>query len=299
MSHVNNIKNEDKIYYSSKVSDYIGLLKPRILLLVVFTAITGMLMAPGHMHPFLMFVFTVCVAIGSGAAGAINMWYDNDIDSIMERTKARAIPSGRIYKDNALELGIILSIVSVVTMAWSINYLSAILLAIAILFYSVIYTIFLKRYTHHNVVIGGAAGALPPVIGWAAVTGGISFEAILLFIIIFMWTPPHFWALSLLNVEGYKKAHVPMLPVKYGDKKTCEYILLYTTLLVLITLIPCFIDMTGVLYNIVAIILGVMFIIYSYEVYLDRINPYKLFKFSIIYLFMLFISMIIDKIYAL
>ncbi|MBQ4874805.1 MAG: protoheme IX farnesyltransferase [Rickettsiaceae bacterium H1] len=297
MTHTNlNVGTE--LSYHSTVFDYVTLLKPRVLLLVVFTAIAGMLMAPGNIHPFLALVSALCIAIGSGAAGAINMWYDSDIDSIMERTKTRPIPAGKICKDNAFELGIVLSIVSVVTMAWTINYISAFLLLGAILFYSVVYTIFLKRYTHHNIVVGGAAGAMPPIIGWAAVTGEIGLEPIVLFIIILMWTPPHFWALSLLKSEEYKKANVPMLPVTHGDKKTREYILLYTTLLVLCTIIPCFIRMSGVLYNIAAIILGVMFLIYSYEVYLKRVSPYKLFKFSILYLFLLFISMIIDKLYV-
>lgn len=299
MVHISNFSDESQLSVDSTVADYIKLLKPRVLLLVVFSAIAGMLMAPGSIHPILVLVATICIALGSGAAGALNMWYDSDIDNIMERTKMRPIPSGKIARENALELGIVLSIVSVATMAWAINYISAFLLLFAILFYSVIYTIFLKRYTHHNIVIGGAAGALPPVIGWVAVTGSIAIEPIILFLIILMWTPPHFWALSLLQAHEYKRAKIPMLPVTCGDKKTREYIMLYTTLLIPCTLLPCVINMSGFVYNILVIILDAMFFGYAYELYLKRSNPYKLFKFSILYLFLLFIFMVIDKLYAL
>ncbi len=289
---------DNELAYNSQVSDYISLLKPRILLLVVFTACAGIVMAPGSIHPFLCFISLLCVTLGSGAAGALNMWYDHDIDAMMERTKKRAIPTGRVSKDNALELGIMLSLFSVATMAWVVNYISAILLAFAIFFYAVVYTILLKRNTHHNVVIGGAAGAFPPVIGWTSVTNSISIEPLILFLIIFMWTPPHFWALSLLRSEEYKRVRVPMLPVVKGDASTRKSILLYTTLLVLTSFLPCFVNMNGFVYNIVAIVLGVMFLFYSYNVYLKRVHPYKLFKFSVLYLFLLFISMIFDKIYV-
>ena len=288
----------DNVICNSRVIDYIRLLKPRVIMLVVFTAITGMLIAPSSIHPFLFLVATVCIAIGSGAAGALNMWYDSDIDYIMERTRKRPIPSGRISRDKALEFGIILSILSVMTMAWAINYTAAILLAIAIFFYAVIYTICLKRYTCHNIVIGGAAGAFPPIIGWASITGSISIEPIILFLIIFMWTPPHFWALSLLKSSEYKKAGIPMLPVIHGEQTTRNYILIYTALLIPITLIPCFIGMNGMIYNISAIILDMMMLVYAHGVCFKQTHPYKLFKFSISYLFLLFSSMIIDKFYA-
>ncbi len=296
MEEINSIDND----FSSNATfiDYIRLLKPRVMFLVVFTAITGMLLAPSTIHPFLFFIATACIAIGSGAAGALNMWYDSDIDCIMKRTSVRPIPAGKVSKQNALEFGVILSILSVVTMAWSINYTAAGLLAFAIFFYSVVYTIFLKRYTCHNIVIGGAAGAFPPIIGWASITGGISIEPIILFMIIFMWTPPHFWSLSLIKSSEYKKAGIPMLPVTHGEKMTRSYILIYTALLVPITILPCFIGMHGMIYNISAIILDIMILLYAHGVYWKQIHPYKLFKFSILYLFLLFSFMLIDKFYA-
>ena len=269
------------------------------MLLVVFSSVAGVVMAPGYIPTLSLFISVVCVAIGSGAAGALNMWYDSDIDAIMQRTQGRAIPSGMIHKDDVLRFGIVLSIISVATMGFYINYLSALLLALAILFYSVVYTVFLKRHTHHNIVIGGVAGALPPVIGWAAVSNSIAIESIILFLMIFLWTPPHFWALSLFRSGEYKRAGVPMLPVVRGEKKTRKYILLYVLLLVPVTLVPYFIDMSGILYSGVALIVGAMFFIYSYAVYLQRMHPYQLFKFSILYLFLLLVFMILDKIYVL
>lgn len=298
MGEIDLLKGCEGLHYNSCVADYIKLLKPRVISLVVFTAFAGMLMAPGNMHPFLMFIAIVCIAMGSGAAGALNMWYDSDIDAVMSRTRTRPIPSGKVSRESALEFGIVLSIVSVVTMAWAINYTSAILLLIAILFYSVVYTMFLKRYTHHNIVIGGAAGSFPPMIGWASVTNNISSESVILFLIIFMWTPPHFWALSLITSGEYKKVNVPMLPITRGDKVTRQYILIYTALLIPVTLLPCLINMSGILYNISVIILDSLFLLYAYDVYLNQISPYKLFKFSIYYLFLLFTAMVVDKIYA-
>ncbi len=285
--------------YNTRVIDYVQLLKPRVIFLVIFTAIIGMLIVPVPINPLLFCVALLCISVGSGGAAAINMWYDSDVDAIMERTKSRPIPSGRVSKENALEFGVVLSLISVFTMAWSINYISAALLAVAILFYSVVYTIFLKRYTYNNIVIGGSAGALVPIIGWSAMTGSLSIEPVILFFIIFMWTPPHFWALSLLNVDEYKKCKIPMLPVVKGIAETRKFILIYSSLLVPTTLLMCLLQLSGCIYNVAAITLGLIFLYLAYAVYRKDCHPYKLFKFSILYLFLIFIFIFLDKLYAL
>ena len=213
------------------VADFFALLKPRVMSLVVFTGFAGMLAAPGHLHPLLSAIAILCIAVGAGAAGAINMWYDADIDALMSRTAERPIPAGRMEQSEALAFGVVLAVGSVLTMALAINFVAAALLALTILFYVFVYTVWLKRRTPQNIVIGGAAGAFPPMVGWAAVTGDVTLASISLFAIIFMWTPPHFWALSLFRAGEYARAGIPMLPVVAGVRETKRQILIYTAIL--------------------------------------------------------------------
>ncbi|MBP9792116.1 MAG: heme o synthase [Rickettsiales bacterium] len=283
----------------SSIKDFITLLKPRVISLVIFTGIIGMLLAPGTIHPIIAIIAIISISLGSGAAGALNMWYDKDIDAIMTRTKTRPIPSGKISADEALHLGIVLSILSVFIMAVFVNYLSAFLLAFSIFFYVVIYTIYLKRRTAQNIVIGGAAGAFPPIIGWTAVTSSMSVEPLFLFLIIFMWTPPHFWSLALYSAEDYKKANIPMMPVIKGIKSTKNQIVIYFLFLCVSTLLPYSLQMLGMLYLIAAFILNITFALYITLLTRDE-QKYSMpcFKYSIIYLFLLFSSMILDKFYG-
>ncbi len=280
---------------NSCIIDYWHLLKPRIMYLVVFTAIAGIVAAPGTIHPFLALISILSVALGSGAAGAINMWYDRDIDGLMERTKTRPIPSGTIPPSNALEFGIMLGILSVFMMAVAVNYISAGLLAISILFYVFIYTMWLKRRTPHNIVIGGAAGAFPPMIGWSSVTNSIDLGSIILFTIIFMWTPPHFWALSLIRCDEYTKARIPMLPVVCGVQKTRVYILVYSLLLVLTSLLPVLFLKSILPYLVSAILLGCLFMWQAVQILILKNDSScrKMFSYSISYLFALFACIII------
>ncbi|KJV63388.1 MULTISPECIES: heme o synthase [Ehrlichia] len=291
-----NCKNV-KLQIISEMSDYWDLLKPKIMYLVVLTGITGMFIAPGNIHPFIAVISALCIALGSGAAGAINMWYDSDIDALMERTKNRPIPSGRIAKSSAIELGLVLSIISVTVMMIAVNYTSGILLAISIAFYTLVYTMYLKRRTSQNIVIGGIAGALPPIIGWTSVTSSISIKSLILFLIIFMWTPPHFWALSLLNYQEYEKAKIPMLPVTHGIFVTKVYILIYSIILFIVTLLPGIFLKDYLLYETCAIPLGITFVFHAFKV-LTSINHYKykaMFTYSIAYLFILFICIILSS----
>ncbi|WP_168464720.1 heme o synthase [Wolbachia endosymbiont of Ctenocephalides felis wCfeT] len=278
----------------STIRDFWYLLKPRIMYLVVFTAVAGMVAAPGSIHPFLALISLMCVALGSGAAGAINMWYDRDIDILMERTKNRPIPTGRVLAESALEFGITLGILSVFIMAIAVNYVSAALLAVSILFYVFIYTIWLKRRTPQNIVIGGAAGAFPPMIGWASVTNSIGWESFILFLIIFMWTPPHFWALSLNKSEDYLKASIPMFNIVYGSEKTRKYILVYSVLLVLTSLFPALFLKKTLLYLSVVTIEGCIFIWYAISIirFKDHSSQKRMFSYSVSYLFSLFASII-------
>ena len=218
----------------SSVEDYIALLKPRVMLLAVFTSLCGLWLAPVSIHPFMFVLSIFCISLGAGAAGAINMWFDRDIDSLMERTKKRPIPVGKIDADNALGFGIMLSVISVLMLGLSLNYLAACLLAFSIFFYIFIYTIWLKRRTPQNIVIGGAAGAFPPVIGWVCSTGELNTFPLILFLLIFIWTPPHFWALALYKDIEYSKAKVPMLPVVSGQRNTKIQIFLYSLLLMIV-----------------------------------------------------------------
>ncbi len=282
---------------TSTVRDYFSLLKPRVMSLVIFTGLVGLYIAPGTIHPVISFIAILCIAIGSGAAGAINMWYERDIDCLMERTKNRPLPKQAMPPEEALHFGVGLSFAAVIIMGLFVNLVAASLLALAILFYVFIYTIWLKRVTPQNIVIGGAAGALPPMIGWAAVTGNVSLESFLLFLIIFIWTPPHFWALSLYKCGDYTKAGVPMMPVIKGIKHTQLQILIYSAVLFFITILPYYIGMFGKVYLCAALILGIIFMYLAYLVYTGdnyKAAP-KLFGYSIIYLFLLYAIMPVDK----
>jgi protoheme IX farnesyltransferase len=283
----------------SRVRDYYALLKPRVMSLVVFSGFAGMWVAPGfeNMHPFLIAVAVLCLALGAGAAGAANMWYDRDIDAVMKRTSSRPLPMGLIAPDDALSFAIVLSVLSVLTMGVAINWMAAGLLAFANIFYVVVYTMWLKRRTSQNIVIGGAAGAFPPMIGWAAVTGTISIESVVLFAIIFMWTPPHFWALSLFANEDYKRANIPMLPITAGADHTRLQMLIYTLCLLPIALLPAFLGFSGWVYGLTAAGLSLFFIFTSLRVLLDKSerSARLMFGYSVFYLFALFLALMIDK----
>ena len=276
------------------VADYIALLKPRVMSLVVFTALVGLVIAPGHFHPVLAITSILCIAVGGGAAGALNMWYEGDIDALMSRTANRPIPRGRIAPGEALAFGLTLAFFSVMTLGILVNWLAGALLAFTIFFYAVVYTMWLKRWTAQNIVIGGAAGALPPVVAWAAATGSLSPEPILLFLIIFLWTPPHFWALALFRTDDYGRANIPMLPNVAGPDATRLQILLYTILLVAVAIAPWPLGYFSAVYGVTAAILGAGMMWYAVRVYRERTGSAglqatrALFKFSILYLFGLF-----------
>lgn len=246
--------------HEASFGDYFALLKPRVMSLVVFTAMVGLLAAPGGVHPFIAFCAILFIAIGGGASGALNMWYDADIDQVMSRTKKRPIPSGKVTPDEAFAIGITLSVMSVVMLGLATNWFAAGLLAFTIFFYVVIYTMWLKRWTPQNIVIGGAAGAFPPMVGWAAVTGGVSVESVLMFTLIFMWTPPHFWALCLFMKSDYKDAGVPMLHVTHGRAVTRNHILAYTLILAVIAVGMAFTSIGGWIYLTVALVLNALFV---------------------------------------
>jgi heme o synthase len=267
-------------------SDYFALLKPRVMSLVVFSGFVGLMVAPGHIHPLMGFITVLCIALASGGSAAINMWYDRDIDAVMLRTQKRPIPQGRMSPDAALELGGTLIFLSVALMALAVNWLAAGLLAFAAGFYVFVYTMWLKRRTPQNIVIGGAAGAFPPMIAWAAVTGSISWPAIILFLIIFFWTPPHFWALALYRNEDYQRAGVPMLPVTHGERRTKIEMLIYTLILFPVSLMPYVIGFAGMVYGIGAAILSSIFIVCAIRVLMDSTHKSakQMFGFSLFYL---------------
>lgn len=281
---------------STSVNDYFELLKPRVMSLAIFTAIIGLLLTPNNIHPLLSIFSIIAIGAGAGAAGAINMWYDRDIDLIMDRTKSRPIPSGRVKPEEALTLGIVLSIFSIILLFVASNYIAALFLFISIMFYIFIYTVWLKRSTPQNIVIGGAAGALPPVIGWYVVSQDFSMFPIILFMIIFLWTPPHFWALSLYRSEDYQRAGIPMLPVVRGKRLTRINIVLYSISLIFISPSLWYLGFLGNIYGISAIFLTLIFLYFSWNVYKEKIGSEPiLFKYSILYLFLLFMIMPIDK----
>jgi heme o synthase len=282
------------------VADYIALLKPRVMSLVVFTAMVGYFLAPGSHHPVMAITSILCIAVGGGASGALNMWYEGDIDALMSRTANRPIPRGRVTRPEALTFGLVLAFFSVMTLGILVNWLAGALLAFTIFFYVVIYTIGLKRWTAQNIVIGGAAGALPPVVAWAAASGTLSMEPILLFLIIFFWTPPHFWALALFRNDDYTRAGVPMLPVVAGPDATRLQILLYTVVLVATAVAPWPLGYFSAVYGVASLILGAGMLYLAIEVYRLREGTpasratRKLFAFSIVYLFALFAILLLE-----
>ena len=282
---------------SAELRDYIALMKPRVMSLVVFTGLAGVLAAPGHLHPLLAAVTVLCIAMAAGASGAINMWYDRDIDTVMERTRGRPIPMGRVAPEDALSFGVVLGVAAVFMMGLAINFMAAGLLALTILFYVFVYTMWLKRRTPQNIVIGGAAGAFPPMIGWAAVTGGVSVESFALFLLIFMWTPPHFWALSLYRCGDYAAAGVPMLPVVAGKRETKRQILIYAILLAPVGMAPTLLGYAGWIYGAAAALLGLLFVVAAIAVWHDSSDrsARRMFGYSIFYLFALFALLIADR----
>ena len=283
------------------VAEYFALMKPRVMFLVVFTALVGLVAAPGHMHPVLAVAALLCIAVGAGAAGALNMWYDADIDARMARTSARPIPRGRITADEARAFGTVLAIGSVICLGLMLNWVAAGLLALTIAFYVFVYTMWLKRLTPQNIVIGGAAGAVPPMIGWAAATGTVSLESFVLFLIIFMWTPPHFWALALLRVRDYERAGVPMMPVVKGEDETRRQILIYSLILAPLGCVPAIVGLGGGLYTVAAGFLGAFFVMFAYACYSERVGPdaeraaKNLFAYSVLYLFLLFAVLLVEQ----
>ncbi|WP_184382112.1 heme o synthase [Roseococcus suduntuyensis] len=294
----------------SEVRDWITLLKPRVLSLVVYSGVAGLLVAPGvgEMPLVLALTAVLCITIAAGAAGAINMWYDRDIDAVMRRTQKRPIPSGRISADGALAYGVLLAVGSVALMGLATNWLAAAVLAGSILFYVVIYTMWLKRRTPQNIVIGGAAGAFPPLIGWVAVTGSVEALPLVLFAIIFMWTPPHFWALSLWAHQDYQRAGVPMLPVVSGARETRRQVVIYTVLLVPLTLVPWLMGFNSWAYGLAAAVLGANFLRHAWAVWRDAqdaagvsqtqdMPAKRCFKYSISYLFLLLGALVVDRLW--
>jgi heme o synthase len=288
----------DRLAERWRLSDFFELTKPRVMLLAVFTAVVGLISAPGQIDPLRTLIAVLCIAAGAGAAGALNMWYDADIDAVMTRTAMRPIPRGRVSKVEALVFGIVVGAFAVVILALATNLTAAALLACTILFYVVVYTAWLKRATRQNIVIGGAAGALPPVIGWAAATGEIGLEPVTLFLIIFLWTPPHFWALALNRSDDYARAGVPMLPVVAGRHATARQILIYSGLLALASELPWVLGFASTVYGVIAAICGALFLLLALQlnrsIEADRRAAHRLFVFSISYLFVLFAALLID-----
>jgi len=289
----------------ARVEDYFALLKPRVMSLVVFTAIIGLLLAPGGLtggiNPVVAIIAILCIAIGAGGSGALNMWYDADIDRVMSRTANRPIPAGRVSREEALTLGLVCSGFSVAILGLATNWVVAALLAFTIFFYAVIYTMWLKRSTPQNIVIGGAAGAFPPMIGWAAVTGDISLPSVVLFLIIFLWTPPHFWALALYKQGDYGAAGIPMLPNVAGERATKVQIVAYSVILAATSLVPSFIGMSGWLYTAVAVVTGASFLYLALRLYRADGTAMKkvarsLFTYSLSYLAVIFFALMTDHI---
>lgn len=284
-----------------EVADYFALLKPRVMSLVIFTALVGLVLAPGTMHPVMALAALLCIAVGAGASGALNMWYEADIDAKMRRTASRPIPAGRISRHEAVSFALPLAVGSVLVLGTLINWVAAALLAFTIFFYVVVYTVWLKRSTPQNIVIGGAAGALPPVVGWAAATGTVSVESLVLFAIIFVWTPPHFWALALYRSDDYARAGVPMMPNVAGEASTRKQIFLYSLLLAPLGAAPWAMGFAGPLYGGTAILLGLAFLIFAGRVLTtSEVQPAvtaakHLFTFSILYLFLLFAVLLVEQ----
>lgn len=287
----------------AEFGDYVALLKPRVMSLVIFTAAVGLFVAPVGVHPILAFASILFIAIGAGASGALNMWWDADIDEVMKRTQGRPVPSGRVTANDAKMLGLWLSVIAVVMLGLTANYLAAGLLAFTIFFYAVVYSMWLKRLTPQNIVIGGAAGAFPPMIGWAVATGGVSIESVLMFSLIFMWTPPHFWALALFMNDDYTNAGVPMLPVTHGKRETRKQILIYTVLLAPVGPLLAFTQIGGPVFFAISIVLNVMFLIGAWQLF-GRVEAAavddayarerKFFRLSLYYLFLHFVGLLVE-----
>jgi protoheme IX farnesyltransferase len=288
--------------YPADWRDFLALTKPRVMSLVVFTALCGLLAAPAPVHPVLGFTAILCIALGAGAAAALNMWYEADLDSKMKRTAGRPIPAGRMDRQSALHFGVGLAFFSVILMELATNRVAASILAVSILFYVLVYTVWLKRRTPQNIVIGGAAGAFPPMIGWAAAAGDVTLLPVLLFMLIFLWTPPHFWALSLFVRSDYAAAGVPMLPVVAGPETTRRHILLYTLPMSAVAIAPWPLGLAGPIYGVAATLLGFAFVVLAVQVLLNRgteptqMKPEKrLFAYSILYLFAVFGAVVADQ----
>jgi protoheme IX farnesyltransferase len=302
VAYIDNSSDVPALAGGARVEDYLALLKPRVMSLVVFTALVGMLVAPGGINPFVGLVAIVCIAIGAGASGALNMWYDADIDAVMSRTQNRPIPAGRMTGGEALAFGLILSVFSVTLLGLATNWVAGGFLAFTIFFYAVVYTMWLKRSTPQNIVIGGAAGAFPPMVGWAAVTGTLSWESFALFLIIFLWTPPHFWALALYKQGDYGAAGIPMMPNVAGEKSTKWQIFGYSIVLAASSVLPNLLGFSGWIYGAVAVLSGLSFIWLSLRLLSapDSISMRRaartLFTFSLSYLFVLFLALLTDNI---
>lgn len=304
MALIDDSTNLSAMTGEARVEDYLALLKPNVMQLVVFTAIVGLVVAPGGINPLIGLIAVLCIAIGAGASGALNMWYDADIDAIMSRTLNRPIPAGRISGGEALIFGVVLSVFSVALLGLATNWVAGGLLAFTIFFYAVVYTMWLKRSTPQNIVIGGAAGAFPPMVGWAAVTGTISVESVALFLIIFLWTPPHFWALALYKQSDYGAAGVPMLPNVKGVPHTKVQIFVYTILLAAAAMLPTVLGFAGLIYTSVAVLTGAGFLLLSWRLLRTgqdlamRKSARLLFNYSLGYLFVLFLALLIDNLLA-
>jgi heme o synthase len=301
VAFIDDTRNLPALTGEARVEDYLALLKPSVMQLVVFTAIVGLIVAPGGINPFIGIIAVLCIAIGAGASGALNMWYDSDIDAIMSRTQNRPIPAGRMPREHALVFGVVLSLFSVALLGLATNWVAAGLLAFTIFFYVVIYTMWLKRSTPQNIVIGGAAGAFPPVVGWAAVTGTVSFESVVLFLIIFLWTPPHFWALALYKQSDYGAAGVPMMPNVVGDAATKVQIFVYTLLLWASAMLPTFFGFAGAIYTAVALVTGASFswmawkLLQTRDDVAMRKSARTVFNYSLSYLFIVFFAFMTDN----
>ncbi|UJQ95855.1 heme o synthase [Mariluticola halotolerans] len=299
MAYIDDSQNISTHAREARVEDYLALLKPRVMSLVVFTALVGMVVAPVGVHPFVGLIAIFCIAVGAGASGALNMWYEADIDAVMSRTANRPIPGGRMVRDDALVFGIVLAAFSVGLLGLATNWVAAGLLAFTIFFYAVIYTVWLKRATPQNIVIGGAAGAFPPMVGWAAMTGQISLDAMALFLIIFLWTPPHFWALALYKKSDYAAAGIPMMPNVAGERSTQNQIVVYSVLLTLVAFTPVLTGLVGWFYAVPATILGLGFSVLAVRLRMAegaemRRRARTLFVYSLYYLFILFLALLAD-----
>ncbi len=288
----------------ARVEDYLALLKPSVMQLVVFTGAVGLVAAPGVINPVVAIIAVLCIALGAGGSGALNMWYDSDIDAVMSRTLNRPIPAGRMTREEALVFGVVLSLFSVALLGLATNWVAAGLLAFTIFFYAVIYTMWLKRRTPQNIVIGGAAGAFPPMVGWAAVTGTVSVESVVLFLIIFLWTPPHFWALALYKQSDYGAAGVPMMPNVVGNASTKRQIFAYTLVLAAAAMAPAVLGFAGVIYTIVALVTGLSFVLLAWRLLRTnddvamRKSARTLFNYSLSYLFIVFLAFMTDNLLA-